>query len=132
MKFVRSAGEDESVSFILPKQLQVIGRQSFLGCTGLPADTVVTIPKSVTYVGSEAFYKTDAITTIIVETDDASAYDGGAFKGNKHGLGQRLIIFNNAAAKKTFSPSGLSAYKNAVTYEFTLHYGNGSERKDRT
>ena len=129
LKFVRSAGEDESVSFILPKQLQVIGRQSFLGCTGLPADTVVTIPKSVTYVGSEAFYKTDAITTIIVETDDASAYHGGAFKGNKHGLGQRLIIFNNAAAKKTFSPSGLSAYKNAVTYEFTLHYGKDQSAK---
>lgn len=124
LKFVRTAGGDPQATFELPKQLEVIGRQSFYNCTGLPAGTAVTIPASVTYVGSEAFYHTDPITTITVETDDASAYDGGAFKGNNYGLGKRLVVFRNAAAKNTFQASGLSSYKNAITYEFLLHYGD--------
>lgn len=124
LKFVRTAGGDPQATFELPKQLEVIGRQSFYKCTGLPAGTAVTIPASVTYVGSEAFYHTDPITTITVETDDASAYDGGAFKGKNHGLGKRLVVFRNAAAKNTFRASGLSSYKNAITYEFLLHYGD--------
>ena len=124
LKFVRTAGGDSQATFELPKQLEVIGKQSFYQCTGLPAGTAVTIPASVTYVGSEAFHKTDPITTIIVETDNASAYHGGAFKGNEHGLGKRLVVFRNAAAKKTFQASGLSDYRNAITYEFRLHYGD--------
>ena len=124
LKYVRTAGGDPQATFELPKQLEVIGRQSFYNCTGLPAGTAVTIPASVTYVGSEAFYHTDPITTITVETDDASAYDGGAFKGNNYGLGKRLVVFRNAEAKNTFRASGLSSYKNAITYEFLLHYGD--------
>lgn len=129
LKFVRTAGGDPQATFELPKQLEVIGRQSFYKCTGLPAGTAVTIPASVTYVGSEAFYYTDPITTITVETDDASAYDGGAFKGKNYGLGKRLVVFRNAAAKKTFQASGLSSYKNAITYEFLLHYGDGPDAR---
>ena len=124
LKFVRTAGGDPQATFELPKQLEVIGRQSFYKCTGLPAGTAVTIPASVTYVGSEAFYYTDPITTITVETDDASAYDGGAFKGKNYGLGKRLVVFRNAEAKNTFRASGLSSYRNAITYEFLLHYGD--------
>lgn len=86
-----------------PKQLEVIGRQSFYKCTGLPAGTAVTIPASVTYVGSEAFYHTDPITTITVETDDASAYDGGAFKGNNYGLGKRLVVFSERGGQEHVS-----------------------------
>lgn len=124
LKFVRTAGGDPQATFELPKQLEVIGRQSFYNCTGLPAGTAVTIPASVTYVGSEAFHYTDPITTITVETDDASAYDGGAFKGKNYGLGKRLVVFRNAKAKNTFQASGLSSYRNAITYEFLLHYGD--------
>ena len=124
LKYVRTAGGDPQATFELPKQLEVIGRQSFYNCTGLPAGTAVTIPASVTYVGSEAFYHTDPITTITVETDDASAYDGGAFKGKNYGLGKRLVVFRNAEAKNTFQASGLSSYRNAITYEFLLHYGD--------
>lgn len=124
LKYVRTAGGDPQATFELPKQLEVIGRQSFYNCTGLPAGTAVTIPASVTYVGSEAFYHTDPITTITVETDDASAYDGRAFRGNNHGLGKRLVVFRNAEAKNTFRASGLSSYRNAITYEFLLHYGD--------
>lgn len=129
LKYVRTAGGDPQATFELPKQLEVIGRQSFYKCTGLPAGTAVTIPASVTYVGSEAFYYTDPITTITVETDDASAYDGRAFRGNNHGLGKRLVVFRNAAAKNTFQASGLSSYKNAITYEFLLHYGDGPDAR---
>ncbi len=129
LKFVRTAGGDPQATFELPKQLEMIGRQSFYNCTGLPAGTAVTIPASVTYVGSEAFYYTDPITTITVETDDASAYDGGAFKGKNYGLGKRLVVFRNAAAKNTFQASGLSSYKNAITYEFLLRYGDGPDAR---
>ena len=126
MEYVRTAGGDADAVFELPETLQTIGRQSFYGCTGFPDNTSVTIPSSVTYVGSEAFYYADPITDIFVETDDASSYDGAAFKGNSrsgYGLGKRLIIFKDSASKKTFKPSGLSSYKNAVTYEFLLYYG---------
>lgn len=129
LKFVRTAGGDPQATFELPKQLEVIGRQSFYNCTGLPAGTAVTIPASVTYVGSEAFHHTDPITTITVETDDASAYDGRAFKGNNYGLGKRLVVFRNAAAKNTFQASSPSSYKNAITYEFLLRYGDGPDAR---
>ena len=126
MEYVRTAGGDADAVFELPETLQTIGRQSFYRCTGFPDNTSVTIPSSVTYVGSEAFHYADPITDIFVETDDAGSYDGAAFKGNSgsgYGLGKRLIIFKDSASKKTFKPSGLSSYKNAVTYEFLLYYG---------
>lgn len=129
LKFVRTAGGDPQATFELPKQLEVIGRQSFYKCTGLPAGTAVTIPASVTYVGSEAFHYTDPITTITVETNDASAYDGRAFRGNNYGLGKRLVVFRDAAAKNTFQASSPSSYKNAITYEFLLRYGDGPDAR---
>lgn len=127
LEFVRTADSDEDTVFELPDGLKIIGKQCFQGCTGMPTNTTVVIPASVPYVGSEAFDETDsAIGTIVVQADNASGYDGSAFKDNDtdYGLGKRLIVFPNAAAKDTFSPSGLSAYRNACTYEFTLHYGN--------
>ena len=124
LQFVRVAGEEAAV-FALPKSLEVIGNQSFYGCTGLPAGTQITIPASVTHVGSEAFNYTPSITTITVQAKDASGYHAKAFSISNHsyGLGNRLTVFSNAAAKNTFSPSGLTAYKNSITYTFTLHYG---------
>ena len=38
-----------------------------------------------------------------------------------------MTVFNNSAAKKTFTPSGLTSYKNSLTYEFTLHYGDSED-----
>lgn len=122
LQFVRTANRNSNVIFDLPKNLEVIGRQSFKGCTGFPANTTVSIPNSVTFVGSEAFYQSPNITTIFVETTDANTYDGGAFKGSDYGLGKRLTVFKNSSAKKSFKPSGSNAYKNSLTYEFTLYY----------
>ena len=127
MQFVRTAGKNSEAVFELPDNLEVIGKQSFYKCTGLPANTAITIPASVTHVGSEVFNYTPSITTITVKTDDASNYDGKAFSDstNKYGVGNRLTVFNNSAAKNTFTPGGLTSYKNSLTYEFTLHYGDG-------
>lgn len=127
MQFVRTAGKNSEAVFDLPDNLEVIGNQSFYKCTGLPANTAITIPASVTHVGSEVFNYTPSITTITVKTYDASKYDGKAFSDstNKYGVGNRLTVFNNSAAKNTFTPGGLTSYKNSLTYEFTLHYGNG-------
>ena len=127
LEFVRTAGGSEDATFELPSNLNVIGRQSFKGCTGLPASTTVVIPNSVTLVGSEAFYKTDSITTIVVKTDDASQYHGTAFKGNTYGIGNRLTVFKDAAAKRTYISTGNTSYGNSLTYEFTLHYGNSAD-----
>ncbi|MBC8535441.1 S-layer homology domain-containing protein [Feifania hominis] len=129
LQYVRTADSDSDAVFELPDHLLVIGRQSFYQCSGLPANTTVEIPASVNYVGSEVFHYTTPVTTIVVKTDDANAYDGGAFKSTDHGLGKRLIVFQNSAARSTFSPSGLSSYRNACTYEFTLHYGTGPDAK---
>lgn len=129
LEFVHTADSEVGVVFDWPSSLEYIGKQCFQGCTGFPANTTVVIPESVTYVGSEAFDETTpSISTIIVETDNPLTYDGGAFKENSslgYGLGKRLIIFKDSAAKKAFVPSGSNAYKNACTYEFTLHYGRG-------
>ncbi len=122
LQFIRSTDGNTNAVFELPKNLQVIGRQSFKGCTGFLENTTVSIPASVTFVGSEAFYETPSITTIFVYTNDASGYDGKAFKGNDYGIGKRLTVFNNSSAKMTFKPSGNNAYSNSLTYEFTLHY----------
>lgn len=122
LQFIRTAGGNSTAIFELPKYLEVIGRQSFQGCTGFPANTTLSIPASVTFVGSEAFYKSPNITTIFVETTDASTYNGGAFKESEYGLGKRLTIFNNSSAKKSFKPNGNNAYSNSLTYEFTLYY----------
>lgn len=129
LQFVRTANGNTDTVFELPQNLEIIGRQSFKGCTGFPQNTSVVIPASVTFVGSDAFYETKSISTIIVLTDDASGYDGGAFKGNEYGVGKRLTVFNNVLAKKTFKPSGNSTYINSITYEFTLHYGTEKDEK---
>lgn len=124
LKFVRTAGQNPNAVFDLPQGLESIGKHSFYGCTGLPENTTVTIPEGVTYVGSEVFHYTPAVTTIVVKAQDASGYDGAAFKtSGSYGLGKRLTVFGNAAAKNSFTPSGSSTYANSLTYEFTLHYG---------
>ncbi len=131
LEFIRTAGGDPNAIFELPKGLETIGKQSFEGCKGFPANTTVIIPESVKYVGTEAFDESSNITNIFVMTDDANNYNGGAFKDNNggYGLGKRLIVFKNCASKSTFNPSGLTSYKNAVTYEFTLKYDDVRDEK---
>ncbi|MFB2021097.1 S-layer homology domain-containing protein [Pseudoflavonifractor sp. P01025] len=123
LEYVRAVDGAPNAVFELPKTLEYLGNQSFYKCTGLPAGTTIEIPASVTYMGSEVFHYTPSVTTIVVKATDASNYNGGAFKGDKYGLGKRLTVFNNSAAKKTFVPSGSGLYTNSLTYEFTLHYG---------
>lgn len=123
LQFVRVSNSD--VIFELPSDLEVIGQQSFQGCNGLPSGTRVTIPAKVTTVGSQAF-SNSMISTIFIETNDAQNYDGRAFvtvNSSDYGLNGRLVVFKDSASKATFTPSGFNSYKNAITYEFTLHYG---------
>ena len=124
LQFVRVAGGNPSANFELPGNLEKIYKHSFYGCTGFPDNTTVTIPSSVTLIGEEAFYKTSKITTIYVEADNASEYHYSAFEGNDYGVGKRLTIFKNAAAKNTFTAIGFTTYKNSITYEFTLNYAD--------
>ncbi len=124
LEYVRAVDGAPNAVFELPKTLEYLGNQSFYRCTGLPAGTTIEIPASVTYMGSEVFYHTPSVTTIVVKATNASNYNGGAFMGDNYGLGNRLTVFNNSAAKETFVPSSSSSsYTNSLTYEFTLHYG---------
>ena len=128
LQFVRVSNSD--AIFELPSDLEVIGQQSFQGCNGLPLGTQVTIPAKVTTVGSQAFYNS-RISTIFIETDDASGYHGGAFKADPqvYGLNARLVVFKDSSSKATFTPSGFESYENSITYEFTLHYGKSEGHK---
>lgn len=124
LEYVRAVDGAPNAVFELPKTLKYLGNQSFYKCTGLPVGTTIEIPASVTYMGSEVFHHTPSVTTIVVKATNASKYDGGAFMGDNYGLGKRLTVFNNSAAKETFVPSSSSSsYTNSLTYEFTLHYG---------
>lgn len=123
LEYVRAVDGAPNAVFELPKTLKYLGNQSFYRCTGLPAGTTIEIPASVTYMGSEVFHYTPSVTTIVVKATNASNYNGGAFMGNNYGLGNRLTVFNDSAAKNTFVPNGSNSYANSLTYEFTLHYG---------
>ena len=129
LQFVRVAGGNPSANFELPGNLEKIYKHSFYGCTGFPDNTTVTIPSSVTLIGEEAFYKTSKITTIYVEADNASEYHYSAFEGNDYGVGKRLTIFKNVAAKNTFTAIDFTTYKNSITYEFTLNYADVKTEK---
>lgn len=129
LQFVRTAGGNPEAAFELPDGLKTIGKSSFEGCTGLPADTTVILPASVTYVGSQAFYKSPSITMIVVKAQDASGYDGSAFKSENYGLGARLTVFQNADAKTSYVPTSSTSYKNSLTYEYTLNFATSSEQK---
>lgn len=125
LEFIRTTDSDLDAVFDLPKNLETIGKHAFYGLAGLPDNTEVIIPSSVTSIGSEAFNKTNNITTIIVKTNDASGYHGSAFKNNdmSYGVGGRMVIFNDHDTMDTFKPEGFTSYKNAMTYEYTLYFG---------
>lgn len=138
LTFVRTAGGDPNAVFELPASLQSIGQYAFKQCFAPSVKTAVRIPASVSYIGAEAFKNNSLgylpITTIIVERQDASGYIGDAFEANgsnDYGLGKRMTVFSNAASFQTFTPSGLSTYKNSLTYEFTLQYGVPAVRTEQ-
>ena len=138
LTFARTAGGDPNAMFELPASLQSIGQYAFKQCFAPSVKTAVRIPASVSYIGAEAFKNNSLgylpITTIIVERQDASGYIGDAFEANgsnDYGLGKRMTVFSNAASFQTFTPSGLSTYKNSLTYEFTLQYGVPAVRTEQ-
>ncbi len=131
LEFVRVFGGDSQKVFELPSSLKSIGKDAFKQCFASSVQTAVNIPASVTFIGEDAFKNASLgylpITAIIVEADDASGYAGGAFEAantNEYGLESRMTIFKNSEAFHSFKPSGFTAYKNSLTYEFTLQFGN--------
>ena len=134
LQFVRTAGGAPHAVFELPSGLVILGRQSFYGCTGLPADTTVVLPASVTHVGSEVFYYTPPVTTIVIQSKDTSGYDGSAFKSSaNYGYGKRLVVLPNAATYIAYvgrcAPSSL---QEAVTYPYTAQFVNAQSGTDVT
>lgn len=122
LKFVRVAEDGDDVTFRLPDGLKTIGSQTFKECGSLEADVAV-IPDSVEWIGSECFL-CSGIKTIVVTASDVTGYNGGAFKSSgSHGIGNRIVIFEDYEAWEDFSPSGLDSYENSVTYVYTLHFG---------
>ena len=122
LQFIRVAGGNPSANFELPNHLETIGYQSFYNCSSLPANTTAIIPESVTFIGNEAFNRSNNITTILIQTDNASGYGDVAFKGSNYGISNRLTVFKNLDAKNSYPAGGNNSYKESLTYEFTLNY----------
>ena len=130
LQFVRVAGGNPSANFELPNHLETIGYRSFYNCSSLPANTTAIIPESVTFIGNEAFNRSNNITTILIQTDNASGYGDVAFKGSNYGISNRLTVFKNLDAKNSYPAGGNNSYKESLTYEFTLNYDTiKTERK---
>ena len=130
LQFVRVAGGNPSANFELPNHLETIGYQSFYNCSSLPANTTAIIPESVTFIGNETFNRSNNITTILIQTDNASGYGDVAFKGSNYGISNRLTVFKNLDAKNSYPAGGNNSYKESLTYEFTLNYDTiKTERK---
>ena len=62
LQFVRVTSKNNDAAFELPDTLESIGYQALYNCKSLPADTVITIPSTVTFIGNEAFNKISGIT----------------------------------------------------------------------
>ena len=122
LQFIRVAGGNPSANFELPNHLKTIGYRSFYNCSSLPANTTAIIPESVTFIGNEAFNRSNNITTILIQTDNASGYGDVAFKGSNYGISNRLTVFKNLDAKNSYPAGGNNSYKESLTYEFTLNY----------
>ena len=122
LQFIRVAGGNPSANFELPNHLETIGYRSFYNCSSLPANTTAIIPESVTFIGNEAFNRSNNITTILIQTDNASGYGDVAFKGSNYGISNRLTVFKNLDAKNSYPAGGNNSYKESLTYEFTLNY----------
>ena len=122
LQYIRVAGGNPSANFELPNHLETIGYQSFYNCSSLPANTTAIIPESVTFIGNEAFNRSNNITTILIQTDNASGYGDVAFKGSIYGISNRLTVFKNLDAKNSYPAGGNNSYKESLTYEFTLNY----------
>lgn len=130
LQFIRVTGQDAPVgNFTLPNTLTTIGGQSFHECFADSVSTSVTIPKSVDYIGSEAFYS-NAITTIFIERKLASSWDNGyenydkyAFKANNYGPGKRLTIFPDSNYGWHFTNN----YGDSLTYPLTLEFSGADE-----
>ncbi len=123
LQFIRVAGGNPSANFELPNHLKTIGYRSFYNCSSLPANTTAIIPESVTFIGNEAFNRSNNITTILIQRDNASGYGDVAFKGSIYGISNRLTVFKNLDAKNSYPAGGNNSYKESLTYEFTLNYG---------
>ncbi len=133
LQFIRVTGQDASVgNFTLPDTLTTIGTQSFYKCFADSVSTSVTIPKSVDYIGSKAFYYSNAITTIFIERKLASSWDDGynnydrdAFRASDYGPGKRLTIFPDSKYSWNFPVTG--SYGDSLTYPLTLEFSGAAE-----
>ena len=133
LQFIRVTGQNASVgNFTLPNKLKTIGNQSFYNCFADSVSTSVTIPKSVDYIGSEAFDHSNAITTIFIERKLANSrddgydnYDEDAFRASDYGPGKRLTIFPDSKYSWNFPVTG--SYGDSLTYPLTLKFSGAAE-----
>ena len=134
LQFIRVNGDDEyDGNFTLPDTLTTIGKHSFYKCFADSVSTSVTIPKSVDYIGSEAFHYSNAITTIFIERKLANSRDNGydnydtyAFKASNYGPGKRLTIFPDSMyGWKDFPLTG--DYGDSLTYPLTLKFSGAGK-----
>lgn len=123
MEYIRLADSPDDTWFELPEGLELIGRQTFKNCFVPGSGIVGTIPASVAYIGSEAFYSTAFYQLSLERESGFTGYQSNAFKYSNAGL----VVFKNAAvANSEISLSTGSNYARQV-YPVTLRFldGNG-------
>ena len=133
LQFIRVNGDKSDDNFTLPDTLTTIGKHSFYKCFADSVSTSVRIPKSVDYIGSEAFHHSNAITTIFIERELDNAWDDGydnydtyAFKASNYGPGKRLTIFPDSMyGWKDFPLTG--DYGDSLTYPLTLKFSGAGK-----
>ena len=131
LQFIRVNGDNEfDGNFTLPDTLTTIGKHSFYKCFADSVSTSVRIPKSVDYIGSEAFDCSNAITTIFIERELDNAWDKGyknydkyAFEASNYGPGKRLTIFPDPNYGWHFTDN----YGDSLTYPLTLEFSGADE-----
>ena len=128
LQFIRTADGNPDSVFELPKNLEVIGKQTFRNTFPLGKDIIAKIPSSVETVGSEAFYSNGCFLQIFIErTQDYSGYNSGAFKATENK--DSLLIFPNSSSYNATDTFTRIQKTYPVTLEFQMEDGSVQEQK---
>jgi len=108
-------------SITIPNSVTSIGSSAFSGCTGL---TSITIPNSVTSIGSGAFLGCTGLTSVTIP-NSVTSIGGGAFSGCT-GLIQIIVDSNNSKYTSldgvlfNENRTSLIAYPNEKSTQYTI------------
>ena len=99
-------------SLTIPTSVTSIGSSAFFGCSGLTGDLV--IPNSVTWIGSSAFYGCSGLTGSLTFPNSVTSIGESAFSGC-NGFTGNLTIPNSVTSIGESAFSGCSGFTGSLT-----------------